>query len=109
MYRKKSLVGVGIEWAFAPNWSVKIEYDYLAGCGKTEQGSRSDSDPFTWGFGYVHGQNEFFRSLLGLSSQTFTAPAGGFLAGDTFITSNPNVQMVKVGANYLFKYGVGGY
>jgi hypothetical protein len=36
----------------------------LAGCGKTEQGSRSDSDPFTSGFGYVHGQNEFFRSLL---------------------------------------------
>ena len=38
----------------------------LAGCGKTEQGSRSDSDPFTSGFGYVHGQNEFFRSLLEL-------------------------------------------
>ena len=68
------LVGAGIEWAFAPNWSVKIEYDYL-----------------------------------GLSSQTFTAPAGVFLAGDTFTTSNPNVQTVKVGANYLFKYGVGGY
>ena len=68
------LVGAGIEWALAPNWSVKIEYDYL-----------------------------------GLNSQTFTAPAGGFLAGDTFTTSNPNVQMVKVGANYLFKYGVGGY
>ena len=41
-------------------------YRVLAGCGKTEQGSRSDSDPFTWGFGYVHGQNEFFRSLLGV-------------------------------------------
>ena len=68
------LVGAGIEWALAPNWSVKIEYDYL-----------------------------------GLNSQTSTAPAGGFLAGDTFTTSNPNVQMVKVGANYLFKYGVGGY
>jgi Outer membrane protein beta-barrel domain/MOSC N-terminal beta barrel domain len=68
------LVGAGIEWALAPNWSVKIEYDYL-----------------------------------GLNSQTFTAPAGGFLAGDTFTTSNPNVQTVKVGANYLFKYGVGGY
>jgi hypothetical protein len=40
----------------------------LAGCGKTEQGSRSDSDPFTSGFGYVHGQNEFFRSLLRLVS-----------------------------------------
>jgi opacity protein-like surface antigen len=46
---------------------------------------------------------------LGLNSRTFTVPAGGFLAGDTFTTSNPNVQMVKVGANYLFKYGVGGY
>ena len=68
------LVGAGIEWALAPNWSIKIEYDYL-----------------------------------GLNSQTFTVPAGGFLAGDTFTTSNPNVQMVKVGANYLFKYGVGGY
>ena len=65
------LVGAGIEWAFAPNWSVKIEYDYLAGCGKTEQGSRSDSDPFTWGFGYVHGQNEFFRSLLVLLCHKF--------------------------------------
>jgi outer membrane immunogenic protein len=68
------LVGAGIEWALAPNWSVKIEYDYL-----------------------------------GLNSQTFTAPAGTFLAGDTFTTSKPNVQMVKVGANYLFKYWVGGY
>ena len=68
------LVGAGIEWALAPNWSVKIEYDYL-----------------------------------GLNSRTFTAPAGTFLAGDTFSTSNPNVQMVKVGANYLFKYGAGGY
>src|SRR5215467_1274222 len=53
------LVGGGIEWAFAPNWSVKIEYDYLR-----------------------------------LNSQTFTAPAGGFLAGDTFTTSNPKVPMV---------------
>jgi outer membrane immunogenic protein len=68
------LVGVGIEWAFAPNWSAKFEYDFL-----------------------------------GLNSRTFTVPGGGFLAGDTFTTSNPNVQMVKVGANYLFKYGVGGY
>jgi outer membrane immunogenic protein len=68
------LVGGGIEWAFAPNWSVKIEYDYL-----------------------------------GLNSRTFTVPTGGFLAGDTFTTSNPNVQMVKVGANYLFKYWTGGY
>src|SRR5262249_18515690 len=23
------LVGAGVEWAFAPNWSAKFEYDYL--------------------------------------------------------------------------------
>jgi hypothetical protein len=46
---------------------------------------------------------------LGLNSQTFTAPVGTFLAGDTFTTSKPNVQMVKVEANYLFKYWAGGY
>jgi hypothetical protein len=63
---------VGIEWAFAPNWSAKFEYDYL-----------------------------------GLNSRTFTVPGGGFLAGDTFTISNPNVQTVKVGINYLFNYGVG--
>jgi outer membrane immunogenic protein len=63
------VAGAGIEWAVTPNWSIKIEYDYI-----------------------------------GLNSQTFTAPAGGFLGGDTFTTSNPNIQMVKIGANYLFKY-----
>jgi outer membrane immunogenic protein len=67
-------VGVGIEWAFAPNWSAKFEYDFL-----------------------------------GLNSRTFTVPGGGFLAGDTFTTNNPNVQTVKVGINYLFNYGVGRY
>jgi outer membrane immunogenic protein len=61
------LVGAGIEWAFLPNWSAKVEYNYL-----------------------------------GLEDRTFTVPAGSpFLAGDTF-THNRNIQMVKVGINYLF-------
>lgn len=68
------LVGAGIEWALASNWSVKIEYNYL-----------------------------------GLNSRTFVVPAGGFFGGDTFITSNPNVQTAKIGFNYLFNYGVGRY
>jgi outer membrane immunogenic protein len=29
------LVGAGIEWAFAPNWSAKIEYNYL-GAGQPD-------------------------------------------------------------------------
>src|SRR5215831_15767643 len=64
------LVGAGIEWAFAPNWSAKVEYSYL-----------------------------------GLDDRTFTVPAGSpFLGGDTFTQSNRNVQMVKVGINYLFNW-----
>jgi outer membrane immunogenic protein len=64
------LVGAGIEWAFAPNWSAKVEYNYL-----------------------------------GLDDRTFTVPAGSpFLAGDTFTQSNRNIQMVKVGINYLFNW-----
>ena len=67
------LVGAGIEWAFAPNWSAKVEYNYLA-----------------------------------LDDGTFTIPAGSpFLPGDTFTQSNRNVQMLKVGINYLFNWGSG--
>jgi outer membrane immunogenic protein len=64
-------VGAGIEWAFAPNWSAKVEYNYL-----------------------------------GLDDRTFIVPAAvpGFLPGDTFTQSNRNIQMVKVGVNYLFNW-----
>jgi outer membrane immunogenic protein len=72
------LVGAGIEWAFAPNWSAKVEYNYL-----------------------------------GLDDRTFIVPAGTvtplFLAGDTFTQSNRNIQMVKVGINYLFNWSSYGY
>jgi outer membrane immunogenic protein len=65
------LVGAGIEYAFAPNWTVKAEYDYL-----------------------------------GLGNRSFTIPATSpLLAGDTFNSNNRNVQMVKVGVNYLFNWG----
>jgi outer membrane immunogenic protein len=40
---------------------------------------------------------------LGLGGQTFTVPAGSsFLANDIFTAGNRNIQMVKVGINYLF-------
>ena len=28
-FKEPGLVGVGIEWAFAPNWSAKVEYNFL--------------------------------------------------------------------------------
>lgn len=65
------LVGAGIEWAIANNWTLKVEYDYL-----------------------------------GLNTRTFTVPpTAPFLIGDTFTTGNHDVQMVKVGLNYLFNWG----
>jgi outer membrane immunogenic protein len=43
---------------------------------------------------------------LGLGNRTFFVPATSpFLAGDTFTSNNRNVQMVKVGVNYLFNWG----
>jgi outer membrane immunogenic protein len=45
-----------------------------------------------------------------LSNRTVFVPAGApFLAGDTFTTNNRNVQMVKVGVNYLFNWGAPAY
>jgi outer membrane immunogenic protein len=63
------LAGAGIEYAFAPNWTAKVEYDFL-----------------------------------GLSNMSFTVLAGafGFSRGDTFSTSNRDLQMLTVGFNYLF-------
>jgi outer membrane immunogenic protein len=65
------LAGGGVEWAFAHNWTVRMEYDFL-----------------------------------GLSNRTFVVPAAfPVLAGDTFTTKSPNVQMATVGINYLFNLG----
>lgn len=47
---------------------------------------------------------------VGLSNQTFVVPAGfGAATGDVVTTNNRNIQMVTVGVNYLFNWGVGGY
>ena len=66
------LVGGGLEFAFTPHWTMKVEYDYL-----------------------------------GLSNQTFTVPATviPLPVVETVTTGNRNVQMVKVGFNYLFNWG----
>jgi outer membrane immunogenic protein len=49
---------------------------------------------------------KFEYDYLGLGSRTFVVPATSpFFAGDTFTSNNRNVQMVKVGVNYLFNWG----
>ena len=65
------------------------------------------------GFEYAFTNNWTVKleyDYLGLGNRTFIVPAGApFLAGDTFTTNNRNVQMVKVGLNYLFNWGAPRY
>ena len=49
---------------------------------------------------------KFEYDYLGLGSRTFFIPATApLLAGDTFTSNTRNLQMVKVGVNYLFNWG----
>jgi outer membrane immunogenic protein len=52
---------------------------------------------------------KFEYDYLGLGNRAFVIPATApLLAGDTFTSNNRNVQMVKVGVNYLFNWGAPG-
>jgi outer membrane immunogenic protein len=48
-----------------------------------------------------------------LGNRTLVIPAGApLLAGDTLTSNNRNIQLAKVGVNYLFNWGApvaGGY
>jgi hypothetical protein len=49
---------------------------------------------------------KFEYDYLGLGNRTFFIPATApILPNDTFSSGNRNVQMVKVGFNYLFNWG----
>jgi outer membrane immunogenic protein len=65
------------------------------------------------GFEYAFTNNwtvKFEYDYLGLGSRTLFIPATApLLAGDTFTSNNRNVQMVKVGVNYLFNWGAPRY
>jgi outer membrane immunogenic protein len=74
------LVGAGIEWAFAPNWSAKVEYSFLGLDDRT------------------------FIAPVG-----FTSPAGFLFTGNSLIERNRDIQMVKVGVNYRFNWSGYGY
>jgi len=64
------------------------------------------------GFEYAFTNNwtvKFEYDYLGLGNRTFFIPATApILPGDTFSSGNRNVQMVKVGFNYLFNWGAPG-
>ena len=85
---------IGGEWDF--DWAGNNTGGWLVGAG----------------FEYAFTNNWTVKAeydYLGLGSRTFIVPAGSpFLVGDTFTTNNRNVQMFKVGFNYLFNWGAPG-
>jgi outer membrane immunogenic protein len=62
-----------------------------------------------FGFEYAFTNNWTFKfeyDYLGLGNRTFFIPVTApLLPGDTFTSNNRNVQMAKVGVNYLFNWG----
>ena len=84
-------------------------FSTLTNCGNNNTGG--------WlvgaGFEYAFTNNWTVKleyDYLGLENRTFVIPATApILGGDTFTSNNRNVQMVKVGFNYLFNWGAPGY
>jgi outer membrane immunogenic protein len=84
-------------------------FSTLTNCGNNNTGG--------WlvgaGFEYAFTNNWTVKleyDYLGLGNRTFFIPATApILGGDTFTSNNRNVQIVKVGFNYLFNWGAPGY
>ena len=66
--------GAGVEWAFADNWSVRAEYDYIG----------------------------LSNNTYTIPSSFPKGPNGTVFANDVFSTSSRNISMLTVGINYLF-------
>src|SRR5215471_174352 len=75
------LAGGGIEWAFLPNWSARLEYDFL--------GLNSQSHTVT-------------ATIPAGSGNPACAVATGCPFSDTLTQNNRDVQTLTLGINYLF-------
>ena len=68
-------VGLGVEWAFAGNWSARAEYDYI-------------------------GLQNRSVTIAGTSG-----PGAAAFNGDTININNRNISMLTAGLNYKFGGG----
>ncbi len=77
-------IGGGVEWAFAPNWSLKAEYMFIA-LGNEDLGACGSAT---------------------IGATGATVPGGAFCFGTSF----PDIHTIKVGINYRFGglFGAGG-
>jgi outer membrane immunogenic protein len=59
------LVGVGLEWAFASNWTLKAEYDYIGLSGRTF--TIPAGSPFLAGDTFTTGSNHIQMATVGIN------------------------------------------
>jgi outer membrane immunogenic protein len=59
------LIGAGLEWAFANNWSLKAEYDYIGLSGRTF--TIPAGSPFLVGDTFTTGNNNIQMATVGIN------------------------------------------
>jgi outer membrane immunogenic protein len=78
-YCRASVAGVGIEWMFAPNWSVKGEYQYidLGSVTRTATALVTSEPGEVEGVTAIRRQNERFNTVRVGVNYHFGGPAVG--------------------------------
>jgi outer membrane immunogenic protein len=103
----------GGAWVGSNNFNISSTTGLFLNCG-TFGFSNCNNNTGGWvagvGFEYAFTNNWKVKAeydYIGLGNRTFFVPTGiaSPFAGDVFTTNNRNVQMVKVGFNYLFNWG----
>ena len=87
--RTGAMVGAGIEHAFAPNWSAKIEYNYM------------DFDTDNLGFGV----NLNLPRCSEMSTAARVVCGGAANLGTVNADVSQKIHLVKFGLNYRFNWG----
>jgi outer membrane immunogenic protein len=88
------VAGAGVEYAFAPNWTIRVEYDYM-GFGNSTVGTMT-VDP--WGNGY---SKQKPMPPVVPPTPPLVPPPPTFVS-ETFNAGNQSTQIVTLGINYKF-------
>jgi outer membrane immunogenic protein len=90
------VAGAGIEYAFAPNWTIRVEYDYM-GFGNSTVGTMTvDPCNNNYGCNKQKPMPPVVPPVIPPSTPTFVS--------ETFNAGNISNQVVTVGINYKFGY-----
>jgi outer membrane immunogenic protein len=100
-------------WVGTNNWNLtNVTTGVALGCGNFVTNCSNSIGGWLVGAGFEYAFTNNWTvkveyDYLGLGNRTINIPATApdAIAGDTFTSNNNNVQMVKVGVNYLFNWG----